>query len=203
MQHHVRIFSSLPFKVKNLCKYEAEIVSVKFYVRRKHLTFPICWWSFVVCDECREHTNRSAPLFRILHSAKYQLLWPAASTQSAAEADELKYLQHTDQVIMSVLEQLQSLSREELIIFLSVIVGSIILVTIIITILCVYCCRRANRSRGEKVLPSFCFLYIFCSWMVRRWQARSHNYGWLDKCQRICWSRFHYENVQIILILYT
>ena len=141
--------------------YEAEIVSGKFYVRRKHLTFPICWWSFVVCDECREHTNRSAPLFRILHSAKYQLLWPAASTQSAAEADELKYLQHTDQVIMSVLEQLQSLSREELIIFLSVIVGSIILVTIIITILCVYCCRRANRSRGEKVLPSFCFLYIF------------------------------------------
>ena len=38
MQHHVRIFSSLPFKVKNLCRYEAEIVSVKFYVRRKHLT---------------------------------------------------------------------------------------------------------------------------------------------------------------------
>ena len=47
------------------------------------------------------------------------------------------------------------------------------------------------------------FLHIFYSWMVRRWQARSHNYGWLDKCQRICWSRFHYENVQIILILYT
>jgi len=50
---------------------------------------------------------------------------------------------------MSVLEQLQSLSREELIIFLSVIVGSIILITIIVTILCVYCCRRANRSRVE------------------------------------------------------
>ena len=52
---------------------------------------------------------------------------------------------------MSILEKLQSLTREELIILLSVIVGSIILVTIIITILCVYCCRRANRSRGEKL----------------------------------------------------
>jgi len=49
-----------------------------------------------------------------------------------------------------MLEALQSVSREELIIILSVSVGSIILVTIIITILCVYCCRRANRSREKK-----------------------------------------------------
>merc|ERR1712198_788630 len=48
------------------------------------------------------------------------------------------------------LKALQSVSREELIIILSVSVGSIILVTIIITILCVYCCRRANRSREKK-----------------------------------------------------
>ena len=66
---------------------------------------------------------------------------------------------------MSVLEQLQSLSREELIIFLSVIVGSIILITIIVTVLCVYCCRRANRSRGEKGLLSF----FFCTYFVVEW----------------------------------
>ena len=72
------------------------------------------------------------------------------SVQSAAE--ELKYLRLPDhKVIMSFLEKLQSLTREELIILLSVTIGSIILVTIIITILCVYCCRRANRSRGEKL----------------------------------------------------
>ena len=72
------------------------------------------------------------------------------SVQSAAE--ELKYLRLPDhQVIMSILEKIQSLTREELIILLSVTIGSIILVTIIITILCVYCCRRANRSRGEKL----------------------------------------------------
>ena len=53
---------------------------------------------------------------------------------------------------MSILESLRSLSREELIILLSVSVGSIILVTIIITILCVYCCRRSNRSRGKGPL---------------------------------------------------
>ena len=65
---------------------------------------------------------------------------------------------------MSILETLQSLSREELIILLSVIVGSIILVTIIITILCVYCCRRANRSRGERIK-----LGIFCTYFLVEW----------------------------------
>ena len=138
-----------------------------------------CWLSwqgdplFVTnagCIQIARHVNRRPPSFRIqwvyiLHSANYQLIWPAATSWAQAAADERNHLRLADhQVIMSILETLQSLSREELIILLSVIVGSIILVTIIITILCVYCCRRANRSRGERIK-----LGIFCTYFLVEW----------------------------------
>ena len=125
------------------------------------------------CIQIARPVNRRPPSFRIqwvyiLHSANYQLLWPALTSwaQAAAASDEGSYLRLPDhQVIMSVLESLQSLSREELIILLSVIVGSIILVTIIITILCVYCCRRANRSRGKKMK----WAGVFCIYFLVEW----------------------------------
>ena len=47
-----------------------------------------------------------------------------------------------------MLDTLSSMPRQELIILLSVSVGSLVLLTILLTVLCVFCCRRANTARG-------------------------------------------------------
>ena len=47
-----------------------------------------------------------------------------------------------------MLDTLASMPRQELIILLSVSVGSLVLLTILLTVLCVFCCRRSNTARG-------------------------------------------------------
>ena len=49
-----------------------------------------------------------------------------------------------------MLDTLASMPRQELIILLSVSVGSLVLLTILLTVLCIYCCRRANTARGRS-----------------------------------------------------
>ena len=49
-----------------------------------------------------------------------------------------------------MLDTLASMPRQELIILLSVSVGSLVLLTILLTVLCIFCCRRSNTARGRR-----------------------------------------------------
>ena len=83
-----------------------------------------------------------------------------------------------------MIETLQSLSRQDLIILLSVGATIIIFFTIIITILCIYFCRRVNRSRGNKEYLyqiHFSFAMILVIW----YNVDRHALITLDSCSNI------------------
>ena len=60
-----------------------------------------------------------------------------------------------------MLDTLASMPRQELIILLSVSVGSLVLLTILLTVLCIFCCRRANTARGRSNKYTVCHNNMF------------------------------------------
>ena len=77
-------------------------------------------------------------------------LFAALAIISCVDQQRRQLIYSEDSSSLNMLDILQSLSNQDLIIILSVGVTVIVFLTIIITVVSVYCCRRVQRTRGTQ-----------------------------------------------------